>query len=369
MDINDLKALVEPCSVARHLLDQDGCHDVMTAFNIANHLHLHSFFREAAIFYQEAINYRRAEPDGHPQESLLLQVKLLCLIKADVPLDEEDRLRLGEISPSLENYISGIERYYRNAATAVETMERINCTFEQFHTGEEIDAIYASLIYRGLEEHAFPDIKSQQMIPRRLFFYWDANIPEDVAANIQYHQGFENYSVELFDQEKAAEWLYSYYGREAQSIFLKARHPAEAADILRVHVMNIYGGFWVDADLKIASEQVLEDLIQQQYDTVFFLTDGNYIHNDFFGVTPNNIFLEDCLLSIYRNCYQFESLFISYKTGPGVFMRALNRTYYRCLKRIMTAYPSLKLLTPAAFSMVTEQYPVNYKNTGTWTAV
>lgn len=368
MNLDDLKKLVIGCPVAEHLFNQDGCHDVMTAFNIANHLHLHGFFKEAAIFYQEAIHYRRQSPEGHPREALLLQVKLLCLIKAGLDLDEIDCQRLQAISPSFMNYIDGVEQFSRKKMSFLQAMEKIDCTFEQFHTGEEIDAIYVNLIHTGLKENQFPDRQTVTEIPRCLYFYWDQNMPDDVKANIDYHRTFDHFSVEVFDREKASEWLYCYYGREAQSLFLKARHPAEAADILRVHVINLLGGFWVDADLKITSEVMLNDQLLRTYDTIFFLTDGNFIHNDFFAAQPHNVFLEDCLLSIYHNCYKYENLFIAYKTGPGVFMRALNRTYFRCLKN-MQKYPSLKIMNASAFSMFTEQYPVAYKQQGTWSSV
>lgn len=368
VDENALRVLVTECPVAEGLFNQHGCHDVMTAFNIANHLHMHSFFKEAAAFYQEAISHRLSDPEGHPREEILLQVKLLCLIKGAQELAIEDLNRLKELSEPLFNYITGVQQYNQGEHSILEAFQKIGCSYELFHTGEEIDTICLKLIYNGLNQGNFPNKIRRTEIPRKLFFYWDENTPQDVLENLEFHQqNFPKYSIDVFNKDKAVEWLYKYYGKEAKNIFLKSRHPAEAADILRVHVINSCGGFWVDADLKIVSEDVLEKYIPRNYDNVLLLTDGYFIHNDFFAATANNVILMDCLLSIYRNCYEYEQLFISYKTGPGVFMRAINRAYYRCVEGVTKEFPSLKLMDQKMFDKVTEQYPVSYKQRGTWT--
>lgn len=368
--MDDLRGLVKQCPVAEGLYNQHGCHDVMTAFNIANHLHMHSFYEEAAIFYEEAILYRKQDPDGHPREEILLQVKLLCLIKADIELEDQDLNRLKELSEPLFNYITTVKAYRYDSFPIIDALKKIDCTYELFHTGEEIDTVCLNLIYEGLNQGIFPKKIRRVEIPRKIFFYWDENMPNDVRENIEYHQrNFTKYFVDVFNKESAAEWLYKNYGREARSIFLKARHPAEAADILRVHVIDLCGGFWVDADLKIVSEEIMEKYIPRNYDNVLLLTDGFFVHNDFFGATANNMLLKDCLLSIYRNCYEYGGLFISYKTGPGVFMRAINRSYLRCLTGVTKDFPSLKLMDQKIFDKVTEQYPVDYKRGGNWSAV
>ncbi|CAK7193452.1 hypothetical protein COMNV_01667 [Commensalibacter sp. Nvir] len=366
---NNLKTLVEKCPVSLGLFNQQGCYDVMTAFNIANHLHMHGFFVEAAVFYQEAINYRRLDPDGHPSEAILLQVKLLCLIKASHKTSRKDFARLYELSEELFNYISAVKFYYDKRLNAVDTLAQINCTYELFHTGEEIDAIYLRLIYQAMLSADLPERQSQRTIPKNMYFYWDKNIPKDVEENIQYHKQFSKFNVEFFDKEKAVEWLHDVYGREAKTLFLKARHPAEEADILRVHVIDLYGGFWVDADLKIVSEELFYKTIPWHYDHVFMMTDGFFVHNDFFGSVANSAILKDCLLSLYSNCYKYEGLFISYKTGPGVFMRAINRSIHRYLQGKQGDFPSMKLLDHAFFERVSEQYPVQYKQNGSWSMV
>lgn len=369
MKAQSLKDLAARSPVTENLYNQHGCNDVMTAFNIANHLHLYGFLEEAAAFYQEAINYRKLEAEAHPREAILLQVKLLCLVKAGIALDEKDCQRLHELSPSLMNYIRGVEEYRCGKIDALQAIKKIDHTFEQFHTGEEIDAINVGLIHDALKSDIFPERMVKNKIPQSIFFYWDQNLPEDVKENIEHHQKFQHFKVEVFDRDRACEWLYGYYGRDARELFLKSRHPAEAADILRVHVINLLGGFWVDADLKIVSENQFIEMIPANYDAVFFLTEGNFVHNDLFGAQPHNAFLEDCLLSIYHNCYKYDGLFISYKTGPGVFMRALNRIYSRCIKERKLKYPSLKIMDSSFFSKLTEQYPVAYKQKGTWSSV
>lgn len=48
------------------------------------------------------------------------------------------------------------------------------------------------------------------------------------------------------------------------------RHPAEAADFLRVHVTQIYGGWWLDADIRVRDQDALNFMATQTAGNVFF---------------------------------------------------------------------------------------------------
>ena len=80
-----------------------------------------------------------------------------------------------------------------------------------------------------------------------------------------------HFNLKVFDKAEATEWLYQNYGVEARQIFLSARHPAEAADFLRVHVINHYGGWWLDADIRIKSSETFNAIVPSCYEHVFLL--------------------------------------------------------------------------------------------------
>ncbi|WP_026398827.1 glycosyltransferase family 32 protein [Acetobacter nitrogenifigens] len=84
-------------------------------------------------------------------------------------------------------------------------------------------------------------------IPFRVYMYWDQNPPTEIQENFDYHRQIQGLDYQVFNKDHATEWLYQNYGVEARGLFLGARHPAEAADFLRVHIMQLYGGWWLVA--------------------------------------------------------------------------------------------------------------------------
>lgn len=191
--------------------------------------------------------------------------------------------------------------------------------------------------------------------------YWDREPPPEIAENFDLHRALPSFQTDIFDKDRAAEWLYNFYGVAAREIFLHARHPAEAADILRIHVINIYGGYWLDADLRIRSVPRFDEILGGNSEAVFMTTPSHVVHNDFFGSAPGTQILGDCLLSLYRNCYQHHDLYIAFKTGPGVFARALNRAFYRAATG-RGPVPAIRVLGQRAFDDVVDAFPVTYKH-------
>lgn len=168
--------------------------------------------------------------------------------------------------------------------------------------------------------------------------------------------------VKIFDREEAAEWLYQNYGIEARELFLTARHPAEAADFLRVHVINRLGGWWLDADLKLKEHAARQFMQSSRCAGQYFTTSNYVVHNDFFGSSANSPLLNDCLLSLYRNCYLHKGLFIAYKTGPGVFNRAFSRLYHNTVA-FNTKIPMIQIHNQQDFDACIEEFDTPYKHT------
>jgi mannosyltransferase OCH1-like enzyme len=92
-----------------------------------------------------------------------------------------------------------------------------------------------------------------ETIPRRLFFYWDKNPPPEIEENFDHHQTLREITVDIYSQQRAEAFLYDYYGADTKAAFVNLRHPAEQSDFFRPHVVYAYGGYYLDADLRIAS--------------------------------------------------------------------------------------------------------------------
>lgn len=317
-------------------LREHGAETVADCFAIGNILHTNRCVTEAATFYRRAFDLHDKNPGHYPQAQSLLQVRLLCLLKAGLRAPEAELAELAALNAPYAQYIRGVQLAWRdqNFRKAAET---IGNAYEEFHTGEEIDTLYQEI---GMSIPGFEPFVSapagERRIPDTLYFYWDKNPPEEIRNNFERHRAIRNFNVKIFDREEAASWLYDYYGIEARELFLNARHPAEAADFLRVHVINMLGGWWLDADIALKDVNALSFLRERPSDTVLLLTHNRVVHNDFFGSIANAEILNDCLLSLYRNCYLHRGLFIGFKTGPGVFNRALSRYIHRRLAGVPT---------------------------------
>ncbi|CEF39545.1 hypothetical protein ASN_94 [Acetobacter senegalensis] len=326
------------------------------AFTIANILHRNQKPFEAACIYGVAFRIRVANMDQYPLPQSLMQVRLLCLLKAGKPLPEHDLQTLAGLSRPYVNYIEGIASAWRGGDNK-EALTHIGNAFEEFLSGEEIDWLYleiAQKIQPSLFNSDMPEVETGRTIPRKLFMYWDKEPTEEINENIYFHQSIPDLEIEVFNQEKAASWLYEYYGVEARKFFLSMRHPAEAADFLRVHVTNLLGGWWLDANARIRGEAALQFMLDQKDDVVLFLKPNFVSHNDFYGTVAKSSIMEECLRILYNNCYKHKHLHMAYKTGPGIFNRALSRTAFRVLQGIPNE-ERVKLYDQSKFEEVIQQ--------------
>jgi hypothetical protein len=342
-----------------------GCKTATDAFNIANILHTASKARAASKFYRIAFDMHSKESGQFPLAQALLQARLLCLLKAGDDLPQAEMAELSRLCLPYANYISGVHAAWR-CGDFSGSLALIDNAFEEFRTGEEIDSLYLDFALKsGLDLSKQRDMK----IPNKLFLYWDRNPPAEICDNLLYHEKIDELEVKIFNQEYAEQWLYSVYGVEARSIFLNSRHPAEAADIFRVHVVQACGGWWLDADVKLRDGNSVSFMTSQRSAHVFFVTHNNVVHNDLFGATANSPVLAECLLNIYRNCYLHHGLSIAYKTGPGVFNRAINR----CIRRHVlgvTLADSIDIFDQNKFNEIIEEFDTPYKTLNPhWQAV
>lgn len=367
LEIN-YEEILSICPQALNVFKQHGAKELKALFDIANILSTEHFYSEAAFFYRLAFDAHSKSPTQYPLAHVLLMARQIVLLKANLPLKQEELDQLKSLCTPLYNFVVGWRLYKaeHDAFAAIKIMQ--NC-YEEFHTGEEADTIYLTIMMDifnplpaiGIKKRAAGKVDFN-VIPNNLFLYWDQNPPKEISDNFEYLKKISHFHLKIFDKAEATEWLYQNYGVEARQIFLSARHPAEAADFLRIHVINYYGGWWLDADIQIQSIEQFYSVIPSTYEHVFFLTNNNVVHNDFFGSIANSPILNECILNLYRNSYLHQGLFIAYKTGPGVFARALNRSFYRALRGEAKS-PSCILLDYHNFSQVIREFDTPYKGT------
>ncbi|MDN7351313.1 hypothetical protein [Acetobacter senegalensis] len=332
---------VDPQAKAYYL--EHGVKNVHDAFTVANILHANRRTREAATIYGLAFRIHPKRTDHYPLAQSLLQARLLCMLKSGEEPSPHEIAILRALNIPFANYIEGISMAWKGGDGRA-ALRHIRNAYEEFHTGEEIDSLYLEIVLKSAPEllQGTSHAEQSQQIPRKIFMYWDQNPPKEIAGNFEFHKNIPGFEFKAFDKHEAAEWLYLNYGVEARRLFLEARHSVEAANFLRVHVTQIYGGWWLNADIRIRDEEALRFMASQTAENVFLLTlDGN-INDNFYGTIPNSSVGADCMLSIYRNCYVHQGLRTVYKTGSGIFSRALNRRSWRNLQGIQS-FDKIKL--------------------------
>lgn len=90
------------------------------------------------------------------------------------------------------------------------------------------------------------------LIPKKLIHYWhdQKNIPKDVKVCLDSwgrlrDEGFE---ISMFNDETAATYIADRFGANECSAFALCKHPAMRCDYLRMCVLLLEGGLYVDAD-------------------------------------------------------------------------------------------------------------------------
>lgn len=347
-------------------MERHGADTVEHAFAIANILHIHSNVREASVFYRKAFDLHTKSSTEYPLAQSLLQVRLLCLLKASLPLPPEEIKELEDIDPSFANYIRGVHSAWREN-NFERSLKLIGNSYEKFHSGEEIDRIYLEIALQWIHSlNSGKKLNKNCNIPHHLYMYWDQNPPSEIVENIQYHRELLDEDFTAFDYESASEWLYEHYGREAREFFQQARHPAEAADLLRLHVIAAKGGWWLDADLRIKSDDAWDNLAFVPTSCQLFTTHNFVLHNDFFGAAPSHPIISNALLTAWANTFRHAGLYIAFKTGPGVLNRAVSRAIFQKVNH-GEPLPDTAIDNQEKFDNFVEEYEVQYKNaSGSW---
>ena len=159
----------------------------------------------------------------------------------------------------------------------------------------------------------------------KLFQYWDR--PEPPAEVAQWIEGFRTrnpeFEHELFDEASAAAFISQHYGPRELAAFEACARPAMQADYIRLCLLDVHGGVYVDADNQ--SLEPLSDLISTAPDALMFTWLG-MINNGFMMFRkPHDPFVRACLALATENveARRFRIEFTA--TGPGVLnaIRAL----------------------------------------------
>ncbi len=159
-------------------------------------------------------------------------------------------------------------------------------------------------------------------IPRSIVQFWDsAEPPRDIQDIMRsWRDKHPDFAYRLFDDASAKTFLQRRFPFNVVRAFVRARHPAQRADIFRLAYLNVEGGFYVDADDRclapiatFAPAGASLTLYQENYGT---------IGNDFIGASPNHPIITRALTMAVEAMNRGDSDTLWLSTGPGLLTRA-----------------------------------------------
>ena len=264
-----------------------------------------------------------------PDSAHFLLAKLASQLRGGVPMSPDDQDRLGRLEPAFLRYLKGLElTVAKGLADPAQALAVMGHCFEASMSGSELDWLYLRVAATHYMAQQMYPLSTEELIPQRLFFYWDRNPPEEVHTNVARHSSQSGLEVVFYSREMGVAFLDRHYGRDCRLLFEGLRHPAEESDFLRYHLVHHFGGYYLDTDEALISPQRLRDMALGT-EAIFFLSATGPVENALFGAVAGSKVIEEALRVLLHNCYAHAEDSIWQKTGPGVLTRALVRLYHR----------------------------------------
>jgi hypothetical protein len=321
----DIQMLIGDNVEALALYERFGWRDFTKNIEIANILKQSGQLDGALYFFGCALRINR-------DSQHVLLAKLLLEHENGLKIDRNDLEHLEHLSVGYAKFFhatqvaGSISTYEQRVAL----LRELGAATESFATGSDPDWLYLREVMKLLPSRHQTNT-NKDIIPRRLFSYWDKNPPDAIKSNIEYHKSLGFFDVVSADKEIAAELLLSYFGSDTKRLFLSLRHPSEESDFFRCHAVYAYGGYYLDADDQLISIENFKTFALSSASAVYFMTDGGPVRYGSFGSVARSSVLEECIRTTIYNCMYEPNLSMWLKTGPGVITRALVREYNRAL--------------------------------------
>jgi tetratricopeptide (TPR) repeat protein len=164
-------------------------------------------------------------------------------------------------------------------------------------------------------------------VPAAMIQYWDKPTPPtevrtlmaDWAAAADDERG----SYKRFDKASARAWLSQHLGADHVRAFSRAHHVAEASDFLRLCVLLVEGGVYMDADNKRLRS--LAGLLAEAGDLLVFRDVFGAIQNDVIAAAPGHPVMARAVDETCAALLNRDRDIPWVKTGPGLMTRVIAR--------------------------------------------
>jgi len=164
-------------------------------------------------------------------------------------------------------------------------------------------------------------------IPRRVVQFWDSGTPpEDVAGLMRswraHNPGYEHH---VFNEVTAHGFLAARFPESVPRAFLRAREPAQKADIFRLAVLAAAGGVYADADDKCL--QPIDSIVPETAELVVYQEDHGTLGNNFIAARPGQKMLARALEMAVTAVNRGDGDIAWLATGPGLLTRAFGQRF------------------------------------------
>ncbi len=255
-------------------------------------------------------------------------LRRFCALTAHVT-----RLQRKSLNLSQTHYGQIIDDYCLDAALletlrrmqALPAAERAVALAAALRDNPDSTAAAVSLLVAMRQSGALAKASSsavEQIIPAVVTQFWDAAVPDDVAAIMQSWPALNaGYRFQLFNDATATAFLRQHYPPDVLQAYRRVREPAQKADIFRLAYLVVEGGVYVDADDRCLAP--LPGLLPAGATLVFYQEDHGTLGNNFIAAAPGNAVLAAALrLGVAAvNRGDIDNVWLA--TGPALLTRSL----------------------------------------------
>jgi mannosyltransferase OCH1-like enzyme len=172
------------------------------------------------------------------------------------------------------------------------------------------------------------------VIPKRLVQFWNScELPPDLVPVMQsWKKSHADYEYILFDDKRARSFISERFPADILRAYLRARHPAQKADLFRLAYLFARGGFYVDADDR--SLAPLSTIVPRRAHFVAYQEEYGTIANNFLGAIPAHPVIGRALdlAALALNRGDSDTIWLS--TGPGLLTRAFAQVFAETQDRV-----------------------------------
>jgi tetratricopeptide (TPR) repeat protein len=213
-------------------------------------------------------------------------------------------------------------------------------------------AVMLLIALRQADSHPPPNAEAPARIPRRIVQFWDsAEPPEDLAPlRDSWRTMNPGYSYELFNERTAGQFLLRFCGIDVFAAFMRAREPAQKADLFRLGFLAVNGGVYVDCDDRCLTP--LDRWLPRGASMVAYQEDFGTLGNNFLAASTRAPVILRALQNATAAVNRGDADVLWLSTGPGALSRAFAQVMAERVEAPLAMLEEVALLDRGALLQV-----------------